>query len=117
MPDGTRQIWYFPNTTDPDSNAPDAVLWKAERSPPPSLPPDQTLVQGVAKNAMHIFHATAVFICTFLTPTLMPLFNKLQWWMQARSLPMQQVPMTSFLAQQMDCLYWQVRRYGRLFRV
>lgn len=65
-------------------------------------------MQGIAKKAMHMLHAAAVFLCTFIVPSWMPIFNKLQWWMQTRSLPMQQDPMTSFLAQQMDCLYWQV---------
>jgi hypothetical protein len=61
--------------------------------------PIKRSLKGVAKKAMHILHATAVFICTFIILALMPMFNKLQWWMQARSLPLQQDPMTSFLAQ------------------
>lgn len=57
---------------------------------------------------IHIIHATGVFVCTYILTFLMPQFNMLLRFFQARGLPMKEEPVAGPLAQLMDCLYWQL---------
>ncbi|KAK9894638.1 FAD-binding domain-containing protein [Cystobasidium minutum MCA 4210] len=102
------KIWYFPNTTWPGSTQNDAILWGADKTAPPPYPKPNTATQDLQKKMIHILHATGVFICTYLLTSLMPRFNMVLRYFQARGLPMKQEPIAGPVAQLMDCLYWQL---------
>jgi hypothetical protein len=99
-------MWWFPNAF----TSTDCILWQTTRTK--ALEPKPSLLSRAMSPLMtyliHILHGFFFLLVVHLAPALQPLLNTAVYVLRSASLPTTLPPTSSWKAQLMDCLYYQL---------